>query len=42
MTPMDHADIKNMMMTTARAAKPIWFHIETMSNPTSCCSSKKP
>jgi hypothetical protein len=42
MTPIDQADIKNMMMTTALAAKPIWFHIETKSKPTSLCKSRNP
>jgi hypothetical protein len=38
MTPMDQADMTARSTTTALAEKPIWFHIERRSNPTSCRS----
>src|SRR5688572_1605819 len=43
MTPMDQADIKPRMITTDLASQPIWFHIETRSNPTaSFCRNSNP
>jgi hypothetical protein len=34
MTPMDHADMMNIVRTTALPSHVIWFHMDIGSNPT--------